>query len=57
MDKLEKLKELENTYQISKNWNYKEQYTKQEYLELIGKYADYTPLEITDEICKVIKEL
>jgi hypothetical protein len=57
MNKIEKLKELENAYQISRDWNYNEKYTEQEYMELIGKYANYTPLEIVDEMCKVIQEL
>ena len=57
MNKVEKLKELENAYQISRDWNYNEKYTEQEYMELIGEYVKYTPLEIVDEICNVIKEL
>lgn len=54
MNKEDKLKELENAYQISKNWNYNEMYTEAEYMDKIGKYADYTPQEIVDEICEVI---
>lgn len=57
MNKTEKLKELENAYQISIDWNYNEKYTEQEYMELITKYSVYTPLEILDEIRKVKQEL
>lgn len=57
MNKVEKLKELENAYQISRDWNYNEKYTEQEYMELIGEYVSYTPLEIVDEMCNIIKEL
>ena len=57
MNNVEKLKELENAYQISRDWNYNEKYTEQEYMELIGEYVKYTPLEIVDEMCNVIKEL
>lgn len=57
MNKIQKLKELENAYQISRDWNYNEKYTEQEYMELIGKYASYTTVEIVDEMCNIIKEL
>lgn len=53
----EQLKKLENVYQISRDWNYNEKYTEQEYTELIDEYVDYTPLEIVDEICKIIRKL
>ena len=57
MNNTEKLKELEKAYQISRDWNYNEKYTEQEYMELIGEYANYTPLEIVNEICKIIKNM
>lgn len=53
---MEELKELEKVYQISCDWHYNEKYTAQEYRELMGKYVDYTPLEIVDEMCKIIRE-
>ena len=57
MDKIYKLKELENAYQISKDWNYNGKFTESEYMNKIGKYASYTPLEIADEICEIIRKL
>ena len=57
MDKIYKIKELENAYQISKDWNYNGKFTESEYMNKIGKYASYTPLEIADEICEIIRKL
>lgn len=54
---MDKLKELEKAYQIAMDWYCREVLYEHEYLEKIGKYKDWAPEEIVNEICKVIKEL
>jgi len=54
---MEKLKQLEQAYQTAMDWYYKEKIYEHEYLEKIGEYKDWSPEEIIEEICKVIKEL
>jgi len=54
---MDKLKELEQAYQTAMDWYYREKLYEHEYLEQIGSYKDWTPQEITEEMCKVIRSL
>lgn len=56
-EKIKKLKEAEKAYQLAMDWYYKENVSKEEYLECIGEYKDYEPREITNIILKLIREL
>ena len=54
---IEKIKKIEEAYQISRDWYYNEKLTVKEYHEKIGEWLDMTPEEIVDEMCELIKKI
>ena len=54
---IEKIKKIEEAYQISRDWYYNEKLTVEEYHEKIGEWLDMIPEEIVDEMCELIKKI
>lgn len=54
---IEKIKKIEEAYQISRDWYYNEKLTVEEYHEKIGEWLDMSPEEIVDEMCELIKKI